>query len=206
MTPPTLASVGCSSIAPCVATWPASPAGLPEGRIARANEFFAICWAVKYAHAECARLLIPVSAPKAEESLALRWTAGNGHAECVSLLIRRATPIGPPSSAISKRRRKLAAFRSSTIEQQELVAPPLSAGSMRRFPHSAPLIAVNPYRFEPAAWKARCPLAPTRSPPAAPSFRPGSLLPFTLWLACAGGDRASLIGSLRPPSSSAGVV
>lgn len=49
--------------------------------------------AARHGHAECVRLLIPISDPQANDSRALLLAAGNGHAECVRLLI----PVSDPT-------------------------------------------------------------------------------------------------------------
>ena len=51
-------------------------------------------------HAECVKLLIPVSDPKAKSSLALRWASYNGHPECVKLLIPVSDPMAESSYAL----------------------------------------------------------------------------------------------------------
>lgn len=47
----------------------------------------ALVQAAQYGHAECVKLLVPVSDPKSDNSLALRVAAGHGYLECVKLLI-----------------------------------------------------------------------------------------------------------------------
>ena len=51
------------------------------------QESGALRWAAMHGHAECVRLLLPVSDPKARESEALRYAAENGHEECLRLLL-----------------------------------------------------------------------------------------------------------------------
>ena len=50
--------------------------------------------ASKIGHAECVKLLIPVSDPKANESYALKIASTFGHIECVKLLI----PVSDPKA------------------------------------------------------------------------------------------------------------
>ena len=61
--------------------------------------------ALKYAslegHAECVKLLIPVSDPKANESIALLTASNCGHAECVKLLIPVSNVKANNSQALS---------------------------------------------------------------------------------------------------------
>ena len=47
----------------------------------------ALQWAARNGHVTCVELLIPVSDPKAKNSLALYWAVISGNLECVNLLI-----------------------------------------------------------------------------------------------------------------------
>ena len=58
----------------------------------KADNSSALARAAKHGHAECVELLIPVSNPNANNSGALGWAVHNGHAECVKLLI----PVSDP--------------------------------------------------------------------------------------------------------------
>ena len=60
---------------------------LGQGANSMAGDSAALFLAADNGHAECVKLLIPLSDPKANESRALSWAAHNGHAECVKLLI-----------------------------------------------------------------------------------------------------------------------
>ena len=59
----------------------------------KSRDSLALVLAATSGHAECVRLLIPVSDPEANSSNALRWAAVNGHAECVKLLIPASGPL-----------------------------------------------------------------------------------------------------------------
>jgi ankyrin repeat protein len=66
----------------------------------KANESGALRWAALWGHAECVKLLIPVSDPLENDSLALRWAAAYGHGECVALLIEVSDPLVMNSDAL----------------------------------------------------------------------------------------------------------
>ena len=61
---------------------------------AKANESEALRAAAINGHAECVRLLLPASDPKAKKSAALRWAGINGHADCARLLLAASGPLG----------------------------------------------------------------------------------------------------------------
>ena len=60
----------------------------------------ALVLAAREGHAECVKLLIPISDPEATESLALALAARRGHVECVKLLIPVSNPKANDSSAL----------------------------------------------------------------------------------------------------------
>lgn len=60
---------------------------IAEGADPRADKSEALRWAAWHGHADCVRLLIPLSDPKAYGSQALREAALHGRTECVKLLI-----------------------------------------------------------------------------------------------------------------------
>lgn len=66
----------------------------------RSPDLSALVLAAKNGHAECVKLLIPVSDPKAHGSLALSHAASNGHLECVKLLIPVSSPKANDSRAL----------------------------------------------------------------------------------------------------------
>ena len=67
---------------------------LLPGSDPKADESYALRIAAKYGHVECLRLLLPVSDAKAEKWAALRWAAQSGHAECVRMLLAVSGPLG----------------------------------------------------------------------------------------------------------------
>lgn len=70
---------------------------IPVSR-ARDCESGALQWAAARGHADCVELLIPASDPCASDSHALRRAAMHGHAECVKLLI----PVSDPKARFSE--------------------------------------------------------------------------------------------------------
>lgn len=64
------------------------------------GESFALCCAAEHGHADCVKLLIPVSDAKADYSDALRRASEHGHAECVKLLIPASDPKADSSHAL----------------------------------------------------------------------------------------------------------
>jgi hypothetical protein len=66
---------------------------LADGAQTRRGDSWALREAALGGHADCVKLLIPVSDPKAHESYALRWAAHEGHADCVALLLPASDPL-----------------------------------------------------------------------------------------------------------------
>ena len=61
----------------------------------------ALVWAAQHGYAECVELLIPVSDLASNESEALRNAACNGHADCVALLLPFSAPLMDQPKALT---------------------------------------------------------------------------------------------------------
>jgi hypothetical protein len=73
---------------------------LEGGAHAKGSDSSALQWAAELGHAQCVKLLIPVSDPLANESRALRMAAGRGHEDCVKLLIEASVSVAQRSEAL----------------------------------------------------------------------------------------------------------
>ena len=78
--------------------WAAKLLELGANPLAQSSQ--ALREAAENGHAECVRLLIPVSDPKARGSYALQLAARNGHVGCVELLIPASSPQADDSRAL----------------------------------------------------------------------------------------------------------
>ena len=73
---------------------------LSLGSCSLAQASKALCEAAENGHAECVKILIPFSDPKARDSEALVSAARKGHAECILLLIPVSDPRDEDSQAL----------------------------------------------------------------------------------------------------------
>lgn len=90
---------------------------LERGANPIANNSLPLYWASENGHAECVRLLAPLSDPQARNSRSLARAAYNGHVECVRILIPFSDPQADNSGALGN------AALNGHIECVKLLAP-----------------------------------------------------------------------------------
>ena len=103
----------------------------------KSRDSMALVLAATSGHAECVRLLIPVSDPEANASNALRWAAINGHAECVKLLIPASGPLLDNKKALAA---ALKCGNADTLSHM-LASEPLLFDGQDLFAHQEAAIA-----------------------------------------------------------------